>query len=52
MSFRHKTYGGLVRYDHKEKIIVIERRLNPLMAHARLVSQLKGEYPEYQVVTG
>ena len=52
MSFRHKTYGGLVSYDHKEKIIVIERRLNPLQHHALLVSKLKEEYPEYQVVTG
>ncbi len=51
MSFRHKTYNGLVRYDHKDKIIVIERRLNPLMAHAMLVSKMREEYPDYQVIT-
>ncbi|AIX18466.1 hypothetical protein Syn7803C6_167 [Synechococcus phage ACG-2014f] len=52
MSFRHKTYGGLVHYDHNDKIIVIERRLNPMQHHAMLVSKLKEEYPEYRVVTG
>ena len=51
MSFRHKTYNGLVRYNHEDKIIVIERRLNPLMAHSMLVSKMKEEYPDYQVVT-
>ena len=52
MSFRHKTYGDLVRYDHKEKIIVIERRLNPLQLHAKFMERMRSEYPEYQVVTG
>ena len=52
MSFRHKTYGGLVHYDHKEKIIVIERRLNPLQLHAKFMERMRSEYPEYQVVTG
>ena len=52
MSIHHKTYSGIVRYDHKEKIIVIERRLNPLQHHALLVSKLNEEYPVYQVVTG
>ena len=51
MSFRHKTYGGLVRYDHTNKVITIERRLNPLQLHAKLVEQMKGEYPEYEVIT-
>ncbi len=51
MSFRHKKYGGLVRYDHKEKIVYIQRRLNPLMAHAKFVEHLRNDYPEYKVVT-
>ena len=51
MSFRHKTYGGLVRYDHKEKIIVIERRLNPLQLRAKFMERMRSEYPEYEVVT-
>ena len=51
MSFRHKKYGGLVRYDHKDKLIYIQRRLNPLMAHYKFVDHLREEYPDYKVVT-
>ena len=51
MSFHHKTYGGLVRYNHEDKIIVVERRLNPLKHHAFLVSMIKEEYPEYEVIS-
>jgi hypothetical protein len=51
MSFRHKQYGGLVRYDHKNKLIFVQRHLNPPSHHARFVNRLKEEYPEYQVVS-
>jgi len=51
MSIHHKTYSGIVRYDHKEKIIVIERRLNPLQLHAKFMERMRSEYPEYEVVT-
>jgi len=51
MSFRHKTYGGIVRYDHEEKVIFVQRRLNPLQLHAKLVEKMREEYPEYKVIT-
>lgn len=49
MSLRHKKYGGLVHYNHAMKTIVLTRRLNPLMAHARLVKQLQKDYPDYTI---
>ena len=51
MSFRDKKYGGLVRYDHKDKLIFIQRRLNPLQHHAKFVEHLRNDYPDYKVVT-
>ncbi len=51
MSFRHKTYNGLVRYDHTNKVVIVERRLNPLQLHAKLVEKMREEYPEYKVIT-
>ena len=51
MSFRHKTYGGVVRYNHEEKVIFVQRRLNPLQLHAKFVEKMRGEYPEYKIVT-
>ena len=50
MSFRHKTYGGVVRYNHEEKVIFVQRRLNPLQLHAKFMERIRGEYPEYEVV--
>tara|TARA_B100001063_G_C16274990_1_gene316365 strand:- start:104 stop:265 length:162 start_codon:yes stop_codon:yes gene_type:complete len=51
MSNRDKKYGGLVRYDHHDKIIFLQRNLNPPSTHARFVNKLKEEYPDYKVVS-
>ena len=51
MSNRDKKYGGLVRYDHHDKIIYLQRNMNPPTAHARFVNKLQEEYPGYKVVS-
>ena len=51
MSLRHKKYGGLVRYDHTAKTITLTRQLNPPSYHARFVSQLQKDYPNYNIQT-
>ena len=51
MSYRDKKYGGLVRYDHNDKVIYLQRNLNPPTTHARFVKKLQEEYPEYKVVS-
>ena len=51
MSYqKFKKYGGLVRYDHKNKLIFQTRELNPPTTNARFRDKLKREYPEYTVV--
>ncbi len=51
MSIHHKTYGGIVRYDHKEKMIFVQRRLNPLQLHAKFMERMRSEYPEYEIIS-
>ena len=51
MSIHHKTYGGIVRYDHKEKMIFVQRRLNPLQLHAKFMERMRNEYPEYEIIS-
>ena len=51
MSLHHKTYGGIVRYDHKEKMIFVQRRLNPLQLHAKFMERMRSEYPEYEIIS-
>ena len=51
MSLHHKTYGGIVRYDHKEKMIFVQRRLNPLQHHAKFMERMRSEYPEYEIIS-
>lgn len=51
MSYqKFRKYGGLVRYDHKNKLIFQTRELNPPTTNARFRDKLKREYPEYTVV--
>ena len=51
MSLRHNKYGGLVRYDHQAKTIVITRELNPPSYHFRFVKRLQEDYPNYNIQT-
>jgi hypothetical protein len=50
MSHRDHKYGGLVRYDHKNKLIFVTRELNPPTANARFINHLENENPDYKVV--
>jgi len=51
MSYRKfKKYGGLVRYDHKNKLIFQTRELNPPTANARFKNKLRRDHPDYTVV--
>lgn len=47
---KFKKFKGLVRYDHKNKLIFITRALNPPTTNARFANYLSNEYPEYKVV--
>jgi len=50
MSRRHKTYNGLVYWNHTKKEIHMTRRLNPLIHHAQFCRRLKEENPDYTLV--
>ena len=51
MSYRKfKKYGGLVRYDHKNKLIFQTRELNHPTTNARFKDKLRRDYPDYKVV--
>ena len=47
---RYKTYDGLLKWSHKKKTVTITRKLNPRSMNARLVSELKRSFPEYEVI--
>jgi len=48
---KFKKYGGLVRYDHKNKLIFQTRELNPPSSNARFRDKLRSEHPDYTVVS-
>ena len=51
MSLRkHKTYDGLIWWNHMKKEIHVTRRLSPLQLHARFMRNLRVENPEYTLV--
>ena len=50
MSFRHKTYNGLIWWNHIKKEIHLTRSMNPPTYHARFCNQLKYENPGYTLV--
>ena len=47
---KFNKYGGLVRYDHENKVIYQTRELNPPTTSARFRDKLRKEYPDYKVV--
>ena len=47
---KEKNYGGLLKWDHQNKIVYVTRQLNPPTHNARFLSDLRVEYPDYQVV--
>jgi len=49
---KSKTYGGLLKWDHQNKIVYVTRQLNPPTHNARFLSDLKCNYPDYQIVEG
>jgi len=51
MSYKKfKDYGGLVSYDHKNRLIKVKRQLKSARLNTRLLEKLRDEYPEYTVV--
>ncbi len=44
---KFKKFGGLVRYDHKNKLIFLNRNLT---YNKRFAKRLSIDYPEYIVV--
>jgi hypothetical protein len=47
---KYKTYGGLLKWDHKNKIVYVTRELNPPSHNARFISDLKENYCDYDIV--
>jgi hypothetical protein len=47
---KEKNYGGLIRWDHSNKRVYLNRELNPPTHNARFISKLREEHPDYEVV--
>ena len=50
MSKRHRTYGGVLKWHHKDKVIEQVRPLAPPTHNARFITKIKQEYPEYTLM--
>ena len=50
MSKKHRTYGGVLKWNHKEHIIEQTRPLAPPTQNARFMDKIKNEFPEYTLV--
>ena len=50
MSLRKSTYGGLIWWNHTKKEIHVKKCLNPPTYHARFLSKLRVENPDYILV--
>lgn len=46
---RYKTYGGLLKWNHKAMTVAVTRRLNPGQFHSRFITTLTASFPDYKV---
>ena len=44
-----KSYGGLLKWDHINKKVEVQRQLNPPSYNALFLNKLKNEYPDYSI---
>ena len=47
MSKKHQTYGGVLKWKHKDHIIEQTRCINPPTKNAEFVDMIRASYPEY-----
>ena len=47
---KSKTYGGLIKWDHQNKIVYLNRMLNPPSHNQRFLDKLKKENPDYEII--